>query len=156
MTSTATELSRQSSEKAAAELRPVLVELIALALQGKQLHWNVEGPLFQPVHAQLDRIVDDARMWADEVAERMVSIGVAAAGQASDVVKESTLKALPEGSVPDRQAIALMTERVAAVAALARSAMNRLGELDLASQDLLIEVVRGLEKHLWMLRVQQS
>jgi DNA-binding ferritin-like protein len=32
--------------------------------------------------------------------------------------------------------------------------MDRLGELDLASQDVLIEVVRALEQQLWMIRVQ--
>jgi DNA-binding ferritin-like protein len=30
--------------------------------------------------------------------------------------------------------------------------MDRLGEIDLASQDVVIEVVRELEKQLWMLR----
>jgi hypothetical protein len=30
--------------------------------------------------------------------------------------------------------------------------MDRLGELDLASQDVLVEVVRELEKQQWMLR----
>jgi DNA-binding ferritin-like protein len=30
--------------------------------------------------------------------------------------------------------------------------MNRLGELDLASQEVLVEIVRELEKQLWMIR----
>jgi DNA-binding ferritin-like protein len=32
--------------------------------------------------------------------------------------------------------------------------MDRLGELDAASQDVLVDVVRELEKQLWMLRSQ--
>jgi hypothetical protein len=32
--------------------------------------------------------------------------------------------------------------------------MEHLGELDLASQDVLIEVVRALEQQLWMVRAQ--
>jgi starvation-inducible DNA-binding protein len=40
-----------------------------------------------------------------------------------------------------------VTERV-------RTRMDRLGDLDLASQDVLIEVVRALEEQLWMLRAQ--
>ena len=35
-----------------------------------------------------------------------------------------------------------------------RARMDRLGELDLASQDVLIEVVRELEQQLWMVRAQ--
>ena len=37
-----------------------------------------------------------------------------------------------------------------------RTRMDRLGELDVASQDVLIEVVRELEQQLWMIRAQSS
>ena len=40
------------------------------------------------------------------------------------------------------------------VADRARERMDRLGEIDAASQDVIIEVVRALEKQLWMIRVQ--
>jgi hypothetical protein len=32
--------------------------------------------------------------------------------------------------------------------------MDRLGEIDAASQDVIIEVVRAIEQQLWMIRVQ--
>jgi DNA-binding ferritin-like protein len=35
-----------------------------------------------------------------------------------------------------------------------RARMDRLGELDAASQDVLVEVVRALEQQLWMIRAQ--
>ena len=47
-----------------------------------------------------------------------------------------------------------LVPRLADVTERIRSRMDRLGELDLASQDVLIEVVRALEQQLWMLRVQ--
>jgi DNA-binding ferritin-like protein len=47
-----------------------------------------------------------------------------------------------------------LTHRVAEVSERARRRMDRLGDADLASQDVLIEVVRELEKQQWMLRVQ--
>jgi DNA-binding ferritin-like protein len=58
--------------------------------------------------------------------------------------------------VPNGQAGAVveLTRRIAEVSERTRERMNRLGELDLASQDVLIEVVRELEKQRWMLRVQ--
>ena len=36
----------------------------------------------------------------------------------------------------------------------ARERMDKLGEIDAASQDVIIEVVRALEQQLWMIRVQ--
>lgn len=153
--STSTDLSYEVQTKVATELQVLLADLIDLSLQGKQAHWNVVGPLFQSVHVQLDSIVDDARMWADDVAERKVTIDLAADGQASDVAMESRLEPLPQGYIADREAVALMERRVACVASRARQAAERLGDLDLASQDLIIEIVRGLEKHQWMLRAQR-
>lgn len=38
----------------------------------------------------------------------------------------------------------------------ARARMDRLGPLDLASQDVLIELVRALEQQLWMVRAQRA
>ena len=153
--STSTGLGCEVQAEVAAELQVLLADLIDLSLQGKQAHWNVVGPLFQPVHVQLDGIVDDARMWADDVAERKVAIDLAADGQPGDVAMQSRLEPLPRGYIADGEAVALMEGRVAGVASRARRAAERLGDLDLASQDLVIEIVRGLEKHRWMLRAQR-
>ena len=152
--STSTDLSYEVQTKVGTELQALLADLIDLSLQGKQAHWNVVGPLFQSVHVQLDSIVDDARVWADDVAERKVTIDLAANGQTGDVAMQSRLEPLPQGYIADREAVGLMERRVAGVASRARGAAERLGDLDLASQDLIIEIVRGLEKHQWMLRAQ--
>ena len=37
-------------------LQLTLVELIALSLIGKQLHWDVTGPGFRDLHLQLDEL----------------------------------------------------------------------------------------------------
>ena len=154
MTAIAMKLNEQTRTQTTAELQALLVDLIALGLQGKQAHWNVIGPFFRAVHEQMDNIVDDARRWSDEVAERIVTIDAAAAGQPTDVASDTSLEPLPAGPIADGQALRLMAERIASVASRGRDSMQRLGEIDLVSQDLVIEIVKGLEKHLWMLRAQ--
>ena len=52
-------------------LQKVLVDLIELASQGKQAHWNVIGTNFRDTHLQLDEIIDAAREFSDTIAERM-------------------------------------------------------------------------------------
>jgi starvation-inducible DNA-binding protein len=149
-------LSGERRDQVQRDLRPLLTDLIALALLGKQAHWNVVGPNFRPLHAQLDELVDATRAWADTVAERLVTLGIYPDGQAATVARESALELLPTGPIPDRRAVELIADRVAAVADQAREAMDRVGDVDLASQDVLIEVVQGLEKQLWMLRAQAA
>jgi AAA ATPase domain len=53
------------------------------------------------------------------------------------------------------QAIHALTQRLAQVDELVRDRADRAGALDLASQDVLIEVMRTLEKQLWMIRSEQ-
>lgn len=151
-----TVLNADQRAQVAAELQAELLELIDLTLQGKQVHWNLVGPYFRPLHLQFDEMVNEYRAWTDLVAERLVAIGVWPKGQAGTVAKESRLPALPEGAIDDRRAVALFTERLTAAASAARERMDRLEGADLASQDILIDVVRGLEKQLWMLEVQRT
>lgn len=136
------------------ELQALLAELIDLALVGKQLHWSVVGPLFRPLHEQLDELVDSWRELSDTVAERAVSLGFGPDGQAATVAASVDTRALGAGSLEDHVVVHELSGRVAEVAARARERIDRLGELDLASQDVVIEVLRALEQQLWMIRVQ--
>ena len=138
----------------AGELQALLVDLVDLTLQAKQAHWNVVGPLFKPLHDQFDALATDAREWTDFVAERLTAIGVAPDWRVSTVAKETALDDLPPGPIRDSDAVALLTARLAGVAERTRARMDRLGPRDAASQDVVIEILQGLEKNLWMLRVQ--
>ncbi len=140
----------------AGELQALLVDFLALGLNGKQAHWHVRGRHFVPVHEQLDAIVDDAREWADLVAERAVTLGVPVDGRPDTVAETTRVLPFAEWFVGDDKVVRLVAEQLSVVAERARTAIDRLGELDLVSQDLVIEVLRGLEKHLWMLQAQQT
>ena len=136
------------------ELESTLQDLVNLALIGKQLHWAVVGPLFRPLHLQLDDLVDSWRELADTVAERAVALGYVPDGQAQAVAAGSQLKPVSQASIEDHAVVRELTHRIAQVSELARERMDRLGEADVASQDVLIDVVRKLEEQQWMLRAQ--
>ena len=141
-------------EGVAQELQAALHELVDLSLIGKQLHWAVVGPLFRPLHLHLDELVDSWRELSDTIAERAVALGFVPDGQARAVVAGSQLTPVARGSLEDHVVVRELTHRVAEVGERMRERTNRLGDADLASQDILIEVVRELEKQQWMLRAQ--
>ena len=136
------------------ELQATLLELLDLSLIGKQLHWTVVGPLFGPLHLQLDELVESWRELSDTVAERAVALGFIPDGQAGAVVAGSQPAPVARDSLEDHVVVRDLTHRVAEVSERVRNRMNRLGDADVASQDVLIEVVRELEKQQWMLRAQ--
>lgn len=147
-------LSIEKQRSAAGELQGTLADLIDLALQAKQAHWNVRGSHFRSIHAQLDEMVSEYRTWSDLVAERIVTVGIPADGRARSVAESSSVADFPAGYVQDRDVVDAFIERLSEVSGLARERMDRLGEIDASSQDILIDVVLGMEKQLWMLQAQ--
>lgn len=132
------------------ELQSFLVELTDLALTGKQAHWNLQGPHFLTRHEQLDTVVDDARAWSDEVAERIVAIGAPADGRVTTVAESTPLATFPAGFVADDKVVGLIVDRLDTIIGRTNERISNLGEIDPVSQDLVIGIQRGLEKHRWM------
>jgi starvation-inducible DNA-binding protein len=141
-------------EEVGHELQATLTELVDLSLIGKQLHWTVVGALFRPLHLQLDELVDSWHDLGDTVAERAVAIGFIPDGQAKTIAAASEIAPVESAALEDHVVVRELTHRLAEVSERIRGRMDRLGELDIASQDVLIEVVRALEEQQWMLRAQ--
>jgi starvation-inducible DNA-binding protein len=136
------------------ELQATLLDLVDLMLVGKQLHWSVVGPNFRPLHLYLDELVEEWSGLADTVAERAVAIGAWPDGQAGAVAARSLARPLEVGAIEDAAVVRELAHRIAEVSELARARMDRLGDLDAASQDVLVGVVRALEEQQWMVRAQ--
>src|SRR5262245_15649333 len=102
----------------------------------------------------LVELVDSWHELADTVAERAVALGYVPDAQAQTVAAATQLKPVAREAIEDRMVVRELAHRIADVSERVRERMNHVGELDLASQDVLIEVVRALEKQQWMLRVQ--
>jgi DNA-binding ferritin-like protein len=74
-----------------AVLQDSLADFVDLSLTGKQLHWNVVGRNFREAHLHLDELVDLARGYADDVAERAAAVGVSPDGRTATVAKTTGL-----------------------------------------------------------------
>jgi starvation-inducible DNA-binding protein len=138
------------------DLQATLVELLDLTLIAKQAHWNVVGQNFRSVHLELDEIVDTSRLAADQVAERIATIGAVPDGRATTVAKESELPTFPDGRIATTDVIERVATTIDTMAGRLRQRIERLAEPDAISQDIIIGVGDQLEKHAWMLRAQQG
>ncbi|UJP09635.1 DNA starvation/stationary phase protection protein [Microbacterium sp. KUDC0406] len=135
-------------------LQAVLVDLIELALQGKQVHWNVVGTNFRDTHLQLDEIVEAARRFADTVAERMRALHALPDGRTAVVAESTTLAKPSQGEIATTDAIDLMTERLDAVAATCRRVHDDVDEEDPTSADILHEILERIEQLSWMVSAE--
>jgi starvation-inducible DNA-binding protein len=145
---------RRVDEVVIDELQQTLVELIDLSLQGKQAHWNVSGPLFRSIHLELDEIVDVARLAADEVAERLVTVGVPPDGRAATIAAAAPFQPLPAGIISSERAVRAMGQLLDDLAERLGERIKLLAEPDPISQGILITIAENVEKRAWMLRAQ--
>jgi starvation-inducible DNA-binding protein len=132
-------------------LGPVVVDLSALAIDGKQAHWHVRGANFRAVHELLDEVVEHAREYADTAAERVVALGLPIDARIQTVASAATNPPLSAGFQSSEVVIAEVIAQIDATMVTVRTAITELATLDAASQDVVIEIARGLEKDRWFL-----
>lgn len=131
-------------------LQATLVDLIAISLQSKHLHWNVYGRHFKTVHEHLDELTDVLREHADAIAERMAALGISPDGRAMTVTHNTDLVGAADGFLSDRQVVETIVHNLELATRQARGRFEAVGEVDLVSQDFLVQCVGALEKQLWM------
>jgi starvation-inducible DNA-binding protein len=140
---------RQSS--LVVELNRNLAGLTDLATAYKQAHWNLIGIDFAQLHALFDQFADQTREYIDLVAERAVTIGGTARGTIQAAVEQSVLSPFPAEEREEVRLLAELVSRVDALTTELRKAMDGSAD-EAATQDVYIEVVRGIEKQRWMLQ----
>ncbi len=149
MSTTTIDDARIRGALASEHLQPLLENLLALRLDVKQAHWNLQGVHFRDI--QRGELAGELDGWIEEVAERIVTAGHAADGRAQTVANAGAVGGSPAGFVRDLDAASTIADGVEAVVAAGRGRREAL-ERDLVSQDLVIGALSGLEKRLWMLR----
>lgn len=136
---------------AAQFLSPVVLGLQALTVNGKQAHWHVRGANFVGVHELLDTIVENAGGFADTAAERIVALGLPIDARISAVAEKASATSVPAGFTQSDDLIRAVIADIDAILVDTQAAIDGLDEVDLTSQDVAIEIKRGLDKDRWFL-----
>ena len=143
-----------ASKQLTDDLQKVLVDLVELAGQGKQAHWNVVGTNFRDTHRILDEIIEAARGFGDEVAERMRALHGIPDGRSKTVSASTTLPEYPAGEIDTSDTIDLVTVRLEHVVATMREVHDRVDEEDPTTADILHAIIASLEQFAWMVSAE--
>ncbi|MDQ0754132.1 Dps family protein [Arthrobacter sp. B3I4] len=135
-------------------LQAVLVDLIELHVQGKQAHWNIVGTNFRDLHLQLDEIIEAARGFADEMAERMRALHALPDGRSSTVSKTTSLAEFPTGLINTKDAIDKIVAALEAAVGTMRKVHDEVDEEDPTTADLLHAFIAKFEQYAWMVNAE--
>jgi starvation-inducible DNA-binding protein len=127
----------------AAELQRELRDLLCLAVVGDHIRWVLtddDGELAE----WLAEAVPEWRALADQVAKRLVALGVAPDGRVRSLAEDIPLSWVPEGWLRRDEAERLLADRLHVVASWARVRRSQAPDPDTAQ--LLDTVSTGLER----------
>jgi starvation-inducible DNA-binding protein len=123
-----------------------------LHLTLKHVHWNVVGPSFIGVHEMIDPQVTLVRGYADEVAERIATLGASPQGTPGAIIKDRTWDDYSVGRDTVAAHLAALDLVYTGIIEDTRKAIAETEELDPVSQDILIGHAAELEKFQWFVR----
>jgi starvation-inducible DNA-binding protein len=144
-------MSVEDGAKVAEILQDRLNALNDLHLTLKHIHWNVVGPHFIGVHEMIDPQVEVIRGYADEVAERIATLGVSPVGTPGALVKARKWDDYSIGRADSIAHLGALDIVYKGFIADYRQAAEDT-EIDPVTNDLLIGHLHEIEQFHWFVR----
>lgn len=146
-----TDFTQTHKDQIADAMKPVLAETFQLYVATLNVHWNVTGPSFQPVHALTEEQYLELAPAIDDIAERIRALGHKAPATMQQY--------MATGSIADGDENASADQMVAALQQGHGQLANRIRPLIAQAADASDDVTAGLltdrltvhEKAQWML-----
>lgn len=145
-------IGKDNGEEIAGLLQGRLYALNDLHLVLKHVHWNVVGPNFIAVHEMLDPQTGTVREFADDIAERIATLGTAPSGLSGELVSERSWSDYPLYKASVEAHLTELDKVYTGVIEDHRQVMNKVGDSDPITEDILIGQAKELELFQWFIR----
>lgn len=141
-------------KKVAQGLIKLLANNSVLYLKTHNFHWNVVGPMFQPLHSVFETQYVDLWNSGDTIAERVRALGFHVPASYADFAKLSKIKeVVGVRQIKAKDMISQLVYDNEVMTRLARELLPETEEADdQVSVDLLSDRMEVHEKNAWMLR----
>ena len=139
--------------KYVANMNAYLSDLVVFYLKLHDLHWNVKGMQFVPVHQYSESRYDDMAEKFDEIAELLLQHGEKPVSSIREYLALSSIKELSKDSYRDEEVIKIISEDMAYLKGKAealRLEADAEGLFDIVAA--LEDHIAGYNKELWFLR----
>ena len=138
--------------KYVANMNAYLSDLVVFYMKLHDLHWNVKGMQFIPVHQYSESRYNDMAAKFDEIAELLLQHGEKPVSSISEYVKLSSIKELNKGSYRDEEVLKIIADDIAQLKATAEALRLKMAQEDVFDiVAVLEEHIAGYNKELWFL-----
>ena len=147
-------IDEQNRQEVVKLLQPVLANLSVIYTKTRNYHWNLTGPRFHTLHLFLEEQYKALSESADEVAERIRSVGGFSIGTLQEFISTSVLKEEPGVRPPSDLMIANLVADHETIIKGLREDIDKCDDdfHDTGTADFLTGLMEAHEKLAWMLR----
>lgn len=151
------DLGAEASSAVSESLQHVLAELHLYYARLHNYHWNLEGPSFFTLHAQLQTMYEQTAETIDDVAERILTVGGRPDTRLADYVAKAHLKETESRIYSGEEVAAGVLEAIDHVITELRELIITAGEHnDEGTADMGIGILKDFEKLRWMISAYQG
>lgn len=134
------------------ELNVLLADYQVLYQKLRTYHWTVYGPEFFQLHAQFELLYTDAALKADEVAERLLTLGHRPLGTLKQALEIARIKEDGEPRTAAQMVDNLITDFTSMIAAQRQIGASADETNDRGTANMMDAFSDAQEKTVWMLR----
>ncbi|MFH5881563.1 MAG: Dps family protein [Candidatus Izemoplasmataceae bacterium] len=129
-----------------------VADLAVLNTKFHNLHWNVTGERFVPIHVHLEELYDDLFEKYDEVAERIKMLGEFPLASQKSYLEVTNVKELEVRDYKIGETMKIVKDEVVALKELADSIRTAADEVnDYITVAMMEDHVAGYDKELWFI-----
>lgn len=144
-------LERNKLEKTAEKLNMLLASYQMHYQKLRNFHWNLKSTQFFVLHEKFEEFYVDANAKIDDIAERILTLGVQPLSQLAEYVEHSSINPCPE-NLDDKQMVKEVLRDFIELIRLEREVIKLANESeDEGTIDMIGGFLGALEKMSWML-----
>ena len=117
----------------------------------RNFHWNVTGPNFFELHAKFEELYNAANLGIDEVAERILTLGIRPLSSFEEYINHAAIKEAKEMHEA-KEMVEIVRDNLNTLLSLEREVLEIAAEQnDEGTVSMMSEYITGKEKVVWML-----
>ena len=118
----------------------------------QNLHWNLKGKAFFALHQKYDDLYNQLQDIIDEVAERLLAVGVTPVSSYKEVLKLANIEERESKPVECEESVKILLKDLGKVIKDCKQLAELAGnEADAGSEDIFVQYTKDFEKLQWML-----
>ncbi|MFD0965032.1 Dps family protein [Pseudofulvibacter geojedonensis] len=145
-------LDQKLSVEVANELNVLLASFQTYYQNLRGIHWNIKGKRFFELHAKFEELYNDANIKVDEIAERILTLGVTPIHTFQDYVITSKVE-VGKNITNDSESVLLIVNSLSNLLIIERRILELSDEAnDEGTNSLMSDFISEQEKTIWMMQ----